>query len=198
MTDYEFRLIVRGAEPAAAPVLSIPGPMRLAVNDGKLSAVPLAAQDAQAADICVVQPIHRSQHSPELLLLSAQPECLLLNGIHALPLNVLQAADEVALPESQLLLHVTLYRSAPVGPLPAAMPGKTCALCRGAFVPSASTYRCVCGALLHAPTQADQAESCATMSTDCPACSRPICLAGGYEFWPADLDKPEALDAHQP
>lgn len=191
----EIRFIVRSSTAAAGSLVPIPGPQRLVLDgSSKLIALPVDSTPDAAYEICVVEPIHRSQRSLELVVLwSCNLSRPLVNGFPALPVSVLRTKDEVAWPGLNMLIHVTEFLANPIGPLQPAETGSTCALCRTELTPPTLVWRCACGARLCAPKALLQRTpediSCATLTPDCPACSRPIQLTGGYEYWPEDIDE---------
>jgi len=130
----------------------------------------------------------RDARGPSLLLVSPNGQAPLVNGRPAPPVALLDERDEVRFEDSDYALHVTTFAHASTGPVPEAFVGKTCLLCRSAFKPGQGAYLCYhCGLPLHLEGEDVPEERrllCASLSSACRRCARPVALREGYTYLP--------------
>ena len=188
--DADFRLLVcRGTKLEAD--LPIPGSRQIILNGEEVRAVPLPSTEAA---LCIVEPIHRPQHSPELVLRgTGSNPGLTVNGLPVPVVSVLCDGAELALPGSSAVVHVTRYLAAAVGAPAPEMVGRTCPICKQAITSDTlSVYTCACGVVLHAETkdQKDDPSDCASLAAVCPGCGLTILSnEGGYSSWPEGVER---------
>ena len=137
---------------------------------------------------------------PRLLVLVPAGLRARWNASPAPPVLLMRVGDELRLPGG-LLLHLSEFVSAEIGPTPAELVGRPCAVCRLPLAVGASVLACRgCGVPLHAagPSEPDRerdpvrdpvldpgALDCAGLAETCPACDTALRVGGEYAWLPA-------------
>jgi hypothetical protein len=110
-----------------------------------------------------------------------------VNGQPPPRVSLLSEGDQILLPGG-VVLHVTVHHRPDVGPARPEHVGEKCLICRTAFTPESVLYACLCGRVMHheeRPAEgSEEALQCASTSSECPACQRPVSLEEGYSHVP--------------
>jgi hypothetical protein len=122
--------------------------------------------------------------SARLLCLPPRSARLRLNGRPAPPVALLELGDELQV--GGFTVYVSEHLGGGAVPVPAELVGSPCGLCRLPFAAGTDVARCRCGEVLHLegpPKPEAERLECALLG-DCPTCSRPLKLAGGWAWLP--------------
>jgi hypothetical protein len=164
------------------PALRLPNEPA-AISLTPLACVPLG-QGVGPGDV-LVEPVLNQRQQLKLLMRFPEAAFPVVNGEPAPRLFVLGPADFVQWGQGPGF-HVALFSRPQIGPPPAAVLGKPCAVCRVPFVADSICTTCLCGAVLHCEQDRQEGLQCAQLRPDCPVCRRPLMLTEGYVNPPCD------------
>lgn len=104
-----------------------------------------------------------------------------VNGAPAAPLTIIRPGDYVWWSDSAESFLLGLRLRPFIGPLPDALTGRRCGVCKGVLAVGARVWVCPhCENALHLDDGADEPLECARMATECPACRSPVRLESGW------------------
>ncbi len=141
------------------------------------------------APICTLEPVWFDSSLRLAVLPSGTATPLRINGQPPPLLSLLSEGDQLLLPGG-VVLHLSVYHRPYVGPARPEHIGEKCLVCRTSFTAQSVLYACVCGSGMHHEEQpapgAAEALQCASTSSECPACHRPVVLEERFGHVPAD------------
>lgn len=189
---HQFHLIVGvGSTAVPGPIEKIEVPEGVSFLVPGSGARPRLGPERTEDGSFVIEPVY-VEHQPQLILLSPPGKRPRLNG-HVAPRAALVRERDTLQIDDEFVLHVATYYRPRIGPPPAEWIGKDCPICRTTFIEGTRVYVCPCGQPLHLETEAHRRTDhnplvCATTTTECPSCLRPIVLKECYSYYPSEVD----------
>ncbi|MBM4041911.1 MAG: hypothetical protein FJ290_25725 [Planctomycetes bacterium] len=147
---------------------------------------PTLDEDAPGKGAFAIEPVMDGA-APRLLLVGPGA---VVNGQPAPRLALLDVRDQVALDACPYLLHVTRLHPPSVGPVPPALVGRKCPICRAPFQAGDSVYTCwACGTSVHHSSPAseggaEEGGGCFESLKACPACGHELIVDEGFTYVP--------------
>ena len=153
------------------------------LQDGEGAATLVRARGDGEADVVFELCAHARSWS--LLLLAGDDGQARVNGVAAAPITPLTCGDVLRL-STHATLHVSELRTFTVGPPPAELVARPCALCGVPLCADTRVHVCACGAARHLESEdnasGDEPLECLLVGA-CPDCDRPV-PAGGLAYRP--------------